>query len=118
MGPYLQVAGQWSIRQTNNHIVDINVTQDKDQISAFATHSNGTVKSLNANGHVEGPMFHITIEWNNGTKGQYDGGWKPNRAGMPGAVAEGGYLEGTTVDLMHTNVKAGWKSENKVFYIR
>ena len=117
MGPYLQVAGRWSIRQSNNHVVDINVTQDKDQISAFATHSSGRVKSRSARGHVDGPTFHITIEWDNNTKGQYDGEWKPNQAGMPGALAVGGYLEGNTVDLLHPNVTAKWKSENKVFQI-
>lgn len=46
MGPYLQVGGQWIMKQTNGPVVNLTIEQDKDQISAFATHNNGRVKSL------------------------------------------------------------------------
>lgn len=117
MGPYLQVGGQWFIRQNNGYVVELNVNQDKDQIGAFATHSNGRVKSTQATGHVTSSNFKLTITWNNGTEGEYTGEWKPNRTGMPGALPGGGYLEGNTRDLKNQGSQSGWRSDGKVIYI-
>ena len=61
MGPFLQVGGQWEIVQKNGFRVLINITQDQDQLSAFASHSNGRVKSEEAKGFVLGPDFEMTI---------------------------------------------------------
>ena len=69
MGPFLQVGGQWEIVQTNGFRVNMNVTQEQDRLSAFASHSNGSVQSLEAKGSVHGPDFEMTITWDNGVKG-------------------------------------------------
>ena len=42
MGPFLQVGGQWDIVQSNGFRVLIDVRQNNDQLSAFASHSNGS----------------------------------------------------------------------------
>ncbi|EJR27178.1 hypothetical protein IIG_05003 [Bacillus cereus VD048] len=45
MGPYLQVEDEWEIVQTNGYRVQINIKQDKEFLSAFASHSNLIEKS-------------------------------------------------------------------------
>jgi hypothetical protein len=114
MGPFLQVAGQWQIVQTNSFRVTVIVDQDEDRLSAFASHSNGTVTSTEATGFVQGGHFDLTIVWNNGTKGHYTADLTPF-IGQDLSVP--GFLKGSTQDLNHTDSTANWFSEGRSFQV-
>jgi hypothetical protein len=113
MGPFLQVAGEWQIVQTNGFRVAINITQDQDRLSAFASHSGGSVQSIEATGSVRGPDFEMTITWNNGTKGRYTATLTHGAFTAPPL----GFLKGHTEDLNHPGSKADWESDGRVFQV-
>ena len=113
MGPFLQVGGEWDIVQQNGFRVRINITQQEDRLSAFATHSNGSVQSTEAKGFVRGPDFEITITWNNGSKGLYTG----RLTHGPFTPPPTGFLKGRTQDLNHPGSQADWESEGRVFQV-
>jgi hypothetical protein len=114
MGPFLQVGGQWDIRQSNGFRVSINITQVGDQLSAFASHSNGSVQSTEAKGFVRGPDFDMTITWDNRTKGHYTG----KLTHGPFTPPPKGFLKGHTVDLANPGSQADWESEGLVAEVR
>jgi hypothetical protein len=113
MGPFLQVSGKWDMVQSNGFRVLIDVTQEEDRLRAFATHSAGQVKSLDANGVVRGPQFEMTITWSDGSKGKYNGTLEQGNFDAPGH----GFLKGRTEDLNHPGSAADWFSEGKVFFM-
>lgn len=114
MGPFLRVGGKWDIVQTNGFRVHIDITQNNDELSAFASHSNGSVQSTEAKGSVAGPDFKMTITWNNGTKGEYTGTLKHG----PFTPAPGpGFLKGHTKDLNNPGSEADWESDGAVFQV-
>ena len=113
MGPFLQVGGQWDIVQSNGFRVPIDVRQNNDQLSAFASHSNGSVQSSEATGVVRGPTFEMTITWNNGSKGFYTATLTTGFFDTPGH----GYLKGNTQDLNNPASTASWYSERKIFFM-
>jgi hypothetical protein len=113
MGPFLQVGGEWDIVQRNGFRVRITITQDQDRLSAFASHSNGSVQSTAANGFVRGPDFEMTITWNNGTKGLYTA----RLTHGPFTPAPQGFLKGHTKDLNNPGSEADWESEGRVFQV-
>lgn len=106
MGPFLQVGGQWEIIQSNNATVKLNINQVGDEFSAVASHHDGRVRSIDANGFVRNHNFQMTITWDDGTKGLY--------AGELTSTSEG-TLRGSAVDLNHLESIASWKSNGKVF---
>jgi hypothetical protein len=114
MGPFLQVGGEWFIRQENGFLVTVNITQHQGRLSAFASHSNGNVQSTEATGSVRGPDFELTITWDNGTKGLYEGKWSHGPFTQPPI----GYLKGTTRDLNHPGSHAKWESEGRNFQMQ
>jgi hypothetical protein len=113
MGPFLQVGGQWDIVQDNGFRVAINVHQTNDQLSASASHSAGSVQSIEATGFVAGPHFDMTITWNNGTKGHYTGEFTHGPFTPPPI----GFLKGDSVDLNNPTSTAKWESEGQNFEI-
>lgn len=113
MGPFLQVAGDWDIVQSNGFRVNIRINQDQDRLSAFASHSNGSVQSIEAKGFVRGPNFEMTITWNNGTKGLYTG----TLTHGPFTPPPIGFLRGETKDLNHLGSHATWESEGRNFQV-
>ena len=113
-GPYLQVHGTWEMVQKNGFKVLLHVNQDRDLISASASHSNGRVQSLEATGFVRGPNFDLTITWDNNTKGHYTGKWVHGHFTQPPI----GYLAGNTVDLINPESQAIWNSEGMNFYMQ
>ena len=113
MGPFLQVGGQWDIVQDNGFRVSINITQVEDQLSAFASHSNGSVQSTEASGSVTGPDFKMTITWDNGTKGEYTG----KLTHGPFTPPPQGFLKGHTKDLNNPGSEADWESDGRGFQV-
>ncbi len=113
MGPFLQVGGDWDIVQRNGFRVRIRINQDQDRLSAFASHSNGSVQSTEAKGFVRGPNFEMTITWNNGTKGLYTG----TLTHGPFTPPPTGFLRGHTRDLNNPGSQASWESEALVFQV-
>ena len=113
MGPFLQVGGEWDIVQRNGFRVRINITQDQDRLSAFASHSNGSVLSTEATGFVRGPNFEMTITWNNRTKGLYTA----TLTHGPFTPPPQGFLKGHTKDLNHPGSESDWESEGRVFQV-
>ena len=113
MGPFLQVGGEWDIVQTNGARVRINIVQDQDRLSAFASHHNGSVQSIEAIGFVQGPNFEMTITWDNGTKGFYTG----KLTHGPYTPPPLGYLKGHTKDLNNPGTEADWESDGRTFQV-
>jgi hypothetical protein len=113
MGPFLQVGGEWDIVQSNGFRVRMNVNQRKDRLSAFASHSNGSVQSTEAKGFVKGPNFEMTIDWDDGSKGHYTG----KLAHGPFTPPPQGFLRGDTKDLNNPGSTATWESEGRVFQV-
>jgi hypothetical protein len=114
MGPFLRVDGEWDIVQDNGFRVRVIVSQEQDRLSAFASHSNGSVQSTAAAGFVRGPDFDMTITWDNGTRGQYTGHFSHG----PFTAPPIGFLKGRTKDLNHPESQAGWFSEGKNFIVQ
>ena len=54
MAPVVNLAGRWQIKQSNGFTVDVSMNQDGNALSAFCTHSNGTVRSQKAEGTANG----------------------------------------------------------------
>lgn len=113
MGPFLQVGGVWDIVQNNGFRVRIDVTQNRDRLTAHASHSGGRVVSASAEGFVRGPLFEITINWMDGTKGRYTGELKHG----PFTPPPQGYLKGHTWDLNNPGSCADWESEGRTFQV-
>jgi hypothetical protein len=113
MGPFLQVGGRWEIVQDNGFRVLIDVRQDQDRLSAFASHSNGSVQSTDARGFVRGPEFEMTITWNNGTKGLYTGTFSHG----PFTAPPLGFLKGHTRDLNNPGSQTTWQSDGRAFQV-
>lgn len=113
-GPFLQVGGTWEMVQRNGFRVQVIINQDQDRLSAFASHSNGQVQSLEATGFVQGPNFKLTITWNNNTKGEYTRIFSHGHFTPPPI----GYLKGTTRDLLHPESQSTWESEGRNFSIQ
>lgn len=113
MGPFLQVGGEWEMRQDNGFRVRINIHQDQDRLSAYASHSDGKVQSTEAFGAVQGPYFEMTITWNDGTKGLYTG----RLTHGPFTPPPTGFLKGSTMDLHNPGSHAGWESEGRLFQV-
>lgn len=113
MGPFLQVGGMWDIVQGNGFRVTINITQNQDQLSAFAFVHGSNVHSVKATGFVQGPDFDMTIEWEGGAKGHYTGRLTHGPFTLPPI----GFLRGKTVDLTHPGSEATWESEGRVFEV-
>jgi hypothetical protein len=113
MGPFLQVGGRWEMVQRNGFRVLVDIDQYQDRLKAFASHSSGSVQSLEATGFVRGPNFEIVITWNNGTKGKYTGVLSHGPFTPPPI----GFLKGDTVDLDHPVSRSTWESEGRVFQV-
>jgi hypothetical protein len=112
-GPYMDVSGSWEMVQKNGYRVSLNVRQNRGRITAYASHSNGRVKSEEAKGSVSGPNFELTITWDNGTKGKYTG----KLSHGPFTAPPLGYLKGRTVDLNNPGSSSSWESQGKVFRV-
>ncbi|MGH6838634.1 MAG: hypothetical protein ACREDT_07505 [Methylocella sp.] len=111
MAPFLQVGGEWDIVQNNGFRVRINVTQDRDRLSAFAPHPKGSVQSAEAKGFVRGPDIEMTITWDNGTKDLYTGKL------THGLFPDSGLPEGSYKGPEQPWKRGGWESDGRVFHV-
>jgi len=111
MAPVVNLAGRWQITQSNGSVVDVSMKQEGDRLSAFCTHSNGSVRSTDASGTVRGDSMILTITWDDGTKGEYTGRLETGHF----ARINEGILKGTTRDLFHPTSTATWEVMDRVF---
>ncbi len=111
MAPVVSLSGEWDITQSNAYVVHVRMNQEGDRLSAFCTHSNGRVRSLDASGTVRGDSMALTVTWDNGTKGEYVGRLE---AGFFTRSNEG-ILKGSTRDLLHPAHAATWEVKDRVF---
>ena len=77
-------------------------------LDATCSHSGGKVRSTEAVGFVDDDRFELTITWDNGTKGRYNGRLE-SAVFVP---ADQGVFKGTTVDVFHPSSSAGWESNS------
>jgi hypothetical protein len=103
------VGGQFTITQSNGYAPALNLTQSKGAISGTARYefgppgfiTNGTVA---AGSNISGSQFHVVIQWDNNTRGAYNG-----------TFTSAGYLSGTTCDELHPNSCASWSVKQRRF---
>ena len=112
---HLQVEGGWDAIQDNNFTAhfDIKFTGRNHldggreiEGGKRCHHSNGNVKSLQAQGHVLRDFFDFTVTWDNGTEGHYHGFVR--RSGE-----EIGIVKGDTEDNFHPGSHARWRSSRR-----
>ncbi|MBT2392684.1 hypothetical protein J7E87_25435 [Streptomyces sp. ISL-1] len=110
-GSFINIAGQLKVVQNNRHTAFVNMQQDGDQLSGFATHAGGSVTSTGITGQVVGESVDFTIMWSNGAKGHYLGrlekGIATNRME--------GILKGTARDENNPQNTANWEVHDRVF---
>jgi hypothetical protein len=102
------VRGHWDAHQANGFIASFNIfLQDgpgAERLSGEASHSGGAVRSRSVEGTLRGNEIMLTVEWNNGTLGEYNGTFTPF-----------GRIIGVTFDLNHpTGPHVAWNS-SKIF---
>lgn len=111
---HLQVDGEWDAIQDNHFTAHFNIkftggihSDGGPEIDGGRRchHSNGTVKSTHAQGHVLRDFFDFTVTWDNGTEGHYTGFVR--RSG------EIGLIRGDTVDNFHPGSQTGWHSSRR-----
>src|SRR5687767_12753577 len=97
----LQVGGAWEANQDNGYVAHFEIAQDGTQLDGGnrCSHSNGTVRSTAARGHVQNDHFSFTVTWDNRTEGLYEGFIQ--RVGP-----DRGLIVGTTKDVLHPGVWA------------
>jgi hypothetical protein len=93
----MNVAGKWTITQSNGFTVTFDMNQDPDgTLRGSATQQNGF--QAGGEGRLAGDSFVFTVDWNNnGSGGRYEGHFDPQ-----------GHLSGTTFDLAHPQSQATW----------
>jgi hypothetical protein len=123
--PHPDVSGEWSFLQSDEWYVIVNLVDDDGQLSGSATcQGNRGVEiaggflgigdthparahSMQMEGTVDERYLTLTISWNNGARGKYEGAFQPD-----------GTLAGTAVDLEHPALpeadKTTWATD-KVF---
>ena len=101
----LEVGGQWDAIQDNRFTAHFDIVQTGEQIDGGnrCSHSQGTVKSVAAKGHVLNDYFEFLVTWDNATEGKYTG--LIRRSGP-----DKGFITGDTEDTMHPGSHAGWRS--------
>jgi hypothetical protein len=106
VGLFIQVAGQSTLRQSNNAVVFLNLQQQSNLLSGSAKHNNNSSTSIT--GSVTNEHVDFTIHWDNGPVGHYTGDLRPT----PFATGRDQPLIGRTVDLTQpNNIGADWQSD-------
>ena len=112
---HLQVDGEWDAIQDNRFVAHFNIKFTggihsdgglEIEGGKRCSHSNGTVTSLQAQGHVLRDFFDFTVTWDNGTEGHYHGFVR--RTGD-----EVGIIKGDTEDNFHPGSQSGWHSSRR-----
>ncbi|GAA3340514.1 hypothetical protein GCM10020358_28410 [Amorphoplanes nipponensis] len=103
--PQHNILGEWQLRQTNNFTVTVTVPfiNTDGSFPVTGKHSNGTVQGSGFGRlgglTAGGDEIHFRIGWANGTEGAYQGVFDPT-----------GFINGSTFDVQHPDVTAGWRS--------
>lgn len=95
------VVGDWNAIQSNGAVAHftVPVEQQDGNLQATASHTNGSVVGT-GNGNVTDTAFILTINWSDGTIGEYNGNFGLN-----------GRLTGITFDLTRPQSSAFWHSD-------
>jgi hypothetical protein len=96
------VRGTWDAHQSNGFVANFNIQQKGTAIRGNASHSDGSVRGK-GEGSVRGNQFLYSVEWNNGTIGEYNGTFNSI-----------GRITGVTFDVNHPESQATWTS-SKIF---
>jgi hypothetical protein len=90
----------WEAIQTNGArvVVDIDTIRADGKFDLEASHSNGTVRGAGS-GELRGDQIFFVINWNNNTRGSYQGAFGPDN-----------FLNGSSFDLNNPSSVAGWRS--------
>jgi hypothetical protein len=90
----------WEAIQTNGArvVIDIDQIGQDGRFGLEASHSNGSVRG-NGSGELRGDQISFVIDWNNNTKGSYQG-----------VFAGDHFINGSTFDVKNPSVFAGWRS--------
>src|SRR5690349_6392918 len=92
------VRGHWNLRQSNGFVVDLHMQQTGTAIQGVASQSGGQVSGT-GEGSVHGNQFLLSIQWSNGSIGEYNGSFNSI-----------GRLTGVTFDVNHPQSQATWVS--------
>jgi hypothetical protein len=101
---YLDVAGEWSIWQSNGALVTFTIEQRGGELTGSAINHELLTppRSMEARGTVTDREFAFDVSWDNGTRGRYTGTLQSN-----------GTLSGFTFDAMHPGSQATWVSQRE-----
>jgi hypothetical protein len=102
------VSGIWDIVQSNGYRVRVNIVQPVDVngnpqdgglagLASEITPKGTDVSDQHLSGSLNGDDFEITVDWHNGSIGQYSGHFDPV-----------GHLTGVTFDLHNPSAQATW----------
>ena len=92
------VSGNWDAHQSNGFIVNFDIQQTGTMLRGVATHSGGSVRGT-VEGSVHNNQFRVSVRWNNGTIGEYNGTFNST-----------GRITGMTFDGNHPGSQATWAS--------
>ena len=94
----------WEAIQTTGHhvVIDIDQVGPDGKFNVEASHSNGSVKGSGP-GELRGDQISFVIDWDNQTKGSYQGFFAPDN-----------FINGSAFDVKNPSSVAGWRS-NRAF---
>ena len=92
------VKGAWEARQSSGHVVSFQIQQSGTEIQGIGSHSGGKVTGT-GEGSVHGNHFVFTVDWSNGSIGEYNGTFNSI-----------GRITGVTFDVNHPQHQATWVS--------
>jgi len=93
------IAGLWTIIQTNDTRVSVDVDNKPDGTFAVEALIEGRNVAGRGTGRVDGDQVHMTITWDDGPVGAYNG-----------AFDGAGFLHGAGFDIKNPRNVAGWSS--------
>ncbi|MFF1872865.1 hypothetical protein [Streptomyces sp. CB03911] len=114
---YINIAGSYSIKQSNATWVDVTWQQVGNQLSGFASIRGSNIKSRKLNGTVENEHVDFTIEWDTGNPTQvgHTGHYWADLFEPFNHVSYQGVLMGDAKDVCHPANWAHWEVENVTF---
>ena len=90
----------WEAIQTTGHhvVIDIDQVRPDGTFDLEASHSNGSVKGRGS-GELRSDRIFFIIDWNNNTRGSYQGFFDPDN-----------FINGSAFDVNNPSSVAGWRS--------
>jgi hypothetical protein len=99
------VSGDWEASQSNGFVVKFDLQQTGMLVRGLASHSRGSVRGM-AEGAVRENQFVLSVQWDNGTIGEYKGTFNVI-----------GCLTGVTFDVNRPENQARWLA-SKIYFTR